>query len=70
MKQAIIKFKKSKSAEYAKFFAEHGFVTNLSWYEAGDGLFTEGTVTVIGCFSEDKAALFQAQFQNEIKTKI
>lgn len=70
MKQAILKFKRSKVQDYAKFFAEHGFVTNASWYEPGDGLFSEGYVWVIGCFAEDKAALFEANFKGEIKTGI
>src|ERR1700753_2302840 len=34
MKQCTLKFPKAKAAELAKFFAEHGIVTNLSWMES------------------------------------
>ena len=70
MKQAILKFPKEKTPEVAKFFAEQGIVTNISYLEAGDGFFSTTSVVVVCCFPEDKQALFQAQFQNYIKTKI
>lgn len=70
MKQAILKFPKDKAGEVAKFFAEQGIVTNLSWMETGDGFFSSTTILVVCCFPDDKAALFQAQFQNYIKQKI
>lgn len=67
MKQATLRFPVAKASDVAKFLAEQGIFTNLSWMNEG-GFFEKEVVCII-TFPEDKEALVRAQFQNYIKTK-
>ena len=65
MKQCTLKFPVSKSKEVAKFLAEHGIITNLSYMES-DGFFDK-TITAIICFPDDKEDKVKANLQKWIK---
>ena len=67
MKQATLRFPVGKAPEVAKFLAEQGIFTNLSWMHE-DGFFAKEVICII-TFPEDKETLVRAQFQMYIKTK-
>lgn len=64
MKQAKLKFPLSEAAAIAKFLAEQGAVTQLSWM-AEDGLFSKSIFAIVAVAS-DKAELFEAKMQKWI----
>lgn len=65
MKQCTLRFPLNKAKEVAKFFAENGVVTNLSYLET-DGFFDKQIVAVI-CFPDDKEDKVKANLNKYIK---
>ncbi len=65
MKRCTLKFPVSKANDVAKFLAEHGIITNLS-YTVGDDFFTKNVVAII-CFAEDKEDKVLANLQKYIQ---
>lgn len=66
MKQAILKFPEGKSKEVAKFLAEHGIITNLS-YLKGEGGFFGASVIAIVCFPSEKEDTVKANLHTYIQ---
>lgn len=64
MKQAKLKIPQGKASEVAKFLAEHGIFTNLSW-SAGDGIFNTHVMAIV-CFKDDLEDKVKANLQNYI----
>ena len=65
MKQCVLKFPMNKSKEVAKFLAENGIVTNLS-YAKGDDFFNNEVIAII-CFPDDKEDKVKANLQRYIQ---
>ena len=67
MKQGLFVIPKAKIRDFAKFLAENGIFTNLSWME-GDGLFADKMHAVIS-FPEDKEDKVKANWGTYHKEK-
>lgn len=65
MKQARLIFPVKQAAVVAKYFAEQGVVTNLS-YVTTDGFFTAQIICIV-CFAEDKEDNFKANMHKYIQ---
>lgn len=65
MKQAKLIFPLKQAAAVAKYFAEQGVVTNVS-YTTSDGFFSPQIVCIV-CFAEDKEDNFKANMHKYIQ---
>jgi hypothetical protein len=65
MKQATLKFPPEEAKGIAKFLAEQGAVTQLSWMQ-DDGLFSKSIICIVAV-ANDKAELFEAKMQKWIQ---
>lgn len=65
MKQAILKFSTTAAKDIAKFLAEHGIVTNLS-YSTTDGFFNTNIICII-CFKDDQEDKVKANLTKYIQ---
>jgi hypothetical protein len=65
MKQCTLKFAVAEAKAIAKFLAEQGAQTQLSWM-ADDGLFSKSIFAIVAV-AADKAELFEAKMQKYIQ---